>query len=84
MEDEQIKSILNDEKALIAGVDEVGRGCLCGSVVASAVVLPVQEIDQLWELGVKDSKKLSAKKRTHLCAQIKQSVTAWQIAGSGQ
>ncbi|WP_438492118.1 ribonuclease HII [Paenibacillus sp. IHBB 3054] len=43
----------------IAGVDEVGRGCLFGDVVAAAVILPEGLIIE----GVDDSKKLSAKKR---------------------
>lgn len=43
----------------IAGVDEVGRGCLFGDVVAAAVILPEGLIID----GVDDSKKLSAKKR---------------------
>ena len=43
----------------VAGVDEAGRGPLAGPVVAAAVVLP-QEID-LQE--IKDSKKLTAKRR---------------------
>lgn len=43
----------------IAGVDEVGRGCLFGDVVAAAVILPEGLIID----GVNDSKKLTAKKR---------------------
>lgn len=43
----------------IACIDEVGRGCLAGSVVACAVIMPK---DLLIE-GVNDSKKLTAKKR---------------------
>lgn len=47
---------------MIAGVDEVGRGCLFGDVVAAAVIMPqhviLEEID--------DSKKLSEKKREEL------------------
>lgn len=46
----------------IAGIDEVGRGCLFGDVVASAVILPQQLVLQ----DVNDSKKLSAKKRDQL------------------
>ena len=46
----------------IAGVDEVGRGPLAGSVVAAAVVLP-EDFDVI---GVDDSKKLSEKKREQL------------------
>lgn len=50
----------------VAGVDEVGRGPLAGSVVAAAVVLP----DQHGIEGLADSKKLSEKKRERLYAQI--------------
>ncbi|MEK5475825.1 ribonuclease HII [Paenibacillus sp. FSL R5-0407] len=46
----------------IAGIDEVGRGCLFGDVVASAVILPQGLILE----DVNDSKKLSAKKREQL------------------
>jgi ribonuclease HII len=46
----------------IAGVDEVGRGCLFGDVVAAAVILPEGLIID----GVDDSKKLTAKKRDSL------------------
>jgi len=47
---------------MIVGVDEVGRGCLFGSVVAAAVILPNDF--HLPELT--DSKKLSSKKRVEL------------------
>ncbi|MNH92141.1 Ribonuclease HII [compost metagenome] len=50
----------------IAGIDEVGRGCLFGDVVAAAVILPQ---DILIE-GVTDSKKLSEKKREMLYETI--------------
>jgi ribonuclease HII len=54
--------------SFIAGIDEVGRGPLCGPVVASAVIFPKNtKID-----GVNDSKKLSAKKRDLLFDIIKQ------------
>ncbi len=46
----------------IACIDEVGRGCLAGDVVACAVIMPKDLIIE----GVKDSKKLSAKKREEL------------------
>jgi ribonuclease HII len=65
---------------LIAGVDEVGRGALFGSVVAAAVVLPYQAIPQLIKLGVKDSKQLSPKKRHELIKPIKTVVTNWCIS----
>ena len=69
-----------DRDILVAGIDEVGRGALLGSVVAAAVVLPLSAIPQLQQIGVKDSKKLSAKKRESLIEPIKQIVTHWQIA----
>lgn len=50
----------------IACIDEVGRGCLAGDVVACAIIMPKGiKIE-----GVKDSKKLSAKKRDMLYEQI--------------
>lgn len=59
----------------IAGVDEVGRGPLVGDVVTAAVILdPDNPIE-----GLKDSKKLSEKKRALLSAQIKEKATAWSI-----
>ncbi len=60
----------------IAGVDEVGRGPLVGDVVTAAVILdPDNPIE-----GLKDSKKLSEKKREILSEEIKEKATAWSIA----
>ena len=54
--------VLFPEYKTICGVDEAGRGCLCGNVCAAAVILPPNiEIE-----GVTDSKKLSPKKREEL------------------
>ena len=50
----------------IAGVDEVGRGCLAGPVIAAAVVLKTNIP------GLADSKKLSKKKREELSSTIMQ------------
>jgi len=52
----------------IAGVDEVGRGCLAGPVFAAAVILN-NGIDTK---DIKDSKKISFNKRIELCEYIKQ------------
>lgn len=61
---------------LIAGVDEAGRGPLCGEVVAAAVVLdPLNPIP-----GLADSKKLSEQKREALFPLIKERAIAWSIA----
>ncbi len=55
-------------KMVVVGVDEAGRGCLVGSVVAGAVILP----DDFYLSGLNDSKKLSEKKRESLYTQITQ------------
>ena len=67
---------------LVAGVDEVGRGALFGDVVAAAVILPRAAIASLAQLGVRDSKKLSPKRRQQLAIEIKSSALAWQIASA--
>jgi ribonuclease HII len=59
-----------------AGVDEVGRGCLAGPVVAAAVILPVSFTDS--ELN--DSKKLTAKQRQKISLKIKEEALAWAVA----
>lgn len=51
----------------VVGVDEVGRGCLAGPVVAAAVMLPV---DCVPFPEVRDSKQLSPRQRSRLFAQI--------------
>jgi ribonuclease HII len=61
--------------AAVAGVDEVGRGCLFGDVVAAAVILPERFVLD----GVNDSKKLSAKKREQLYEQIVEAAVAWSV-----
>ena len=55
---------------LVAGVDEVGRGCLFGPVVAAAILLPFSQVEQLGSLGVKDSKLLSPKRRTAIAGEL--------------
>jgi ribonuclease HII len=66
---------MNDIKTA-AGVDEAGRGPLAGEVYAAAVILnPDDPID-----GLRDSKKLSPKRRLDLCIQIKQRSLAWSIS----
>lgn len=60
----------------IAGVDEVGRGCLFGDVVAAAVILPVGLVLE----EVNDSKQISEKKRDRLYDQILEEAIAWSVA----
>ena len=54
-------------KLIIAGVDEVGRGCLAGPVVSAAVILK-QGINMSL---LKDSKKISFKRREKIAEHIK-------------
>jgi ribonuclease HII len=54
--------IKNGLNRIVCGVDEAGRGTLAGPVVASAVILPIKHNIN----GLKDSKKLSSKKRENL------------------
>ncbi|MFD3002530.1 ribonuclease HII [Pontibacter toksunensis] len=58
-----------------AGVDEVGRGCLAGPVVAAAVILPVHYRHPL----LNDSKKLSKKQREDLRKDVLADAVAWAI-----
>ncbi len=60
----------------IAGVDEVGRGCIAGPVVCAAVILPPGCLIG----GVNDSKKLSANRRSKLAVEIKKKALAWALA----
>ena len=66
------KQILRSGFNLIAGVDEVGRGTLAGPVVAGVAIIDINDnIEQeLINLGVNDSKALTAKKRTDLYNQL--------------
>lgn len=61
----------------IAGVDEVGRGCLAGAVVAAAVIL---DFSKPLPEGLNDSKKLSAKRRERINEEIRQNALAFSIA----
>jgi ribonuclease HII len=61
--------------ALLAGVDEAGRGPLAGPVVAAAVIL-----DAAYPIaGLADSKTLSAARREELAGQIRLRATAWAL-----
>jgi len=67
---------------LIAGVDEVGRGCLAGPVVVAGVIfssqmraaLPSKELEE-----IRDSKQIRAEKREELSEWIKKNAMAFQI-----
>ena len=63
---------------LVCGVDEAGRGPLCGPVVAAAVILPCG----LYIDGLNDSKKLTEKKREKLYDIICESAIAYSVMQS--
>ena len=62
--------------AVVCGVDEAGRGPLCGPVCAAACILP----DGLFIEGLNDSKKLTEKKREKLFYVITKEAVAYSIA----
>jgi ribonuclease HII len=55
---------------LVAGVDEAGRGCVVGPLVVAGIAVKSENLQLLTELGVKDSKLLTAKKRENLYPEI--------------
>ena len=61
---------------IICGVDEVGRGPLCGDVYAAACILPRGLVIE----GLNDSKKLSEKKREAIYEEIKANAIAYAVA----
>lgn len=69
------KAALADGFKCVCGIDEAGRGPLCGPVCAAAVILPVDcEIE-----GINDSKKLSEKKREALYDVITEKAIAYSV-----
>ena len=62
----------------ICGVDEAGRGPLCGPVTAAAVILP----DGIFIEGLNDSKKLTEAKREKLFDIITSEAIAWSVASA--
>ena len=60
---------------LIAGIDEVGRGCIAGPVIAAVVILDKSRPIQ----GLADSKKLSSRHRQTLSAEIQTLALDWSI-----
>jgi ribonuclease HII len=70
-----LKSFYNKE-AIEAGLDEVGRGCLAGPVVAAAVILPLDYHHSF----LNDSKQLSKMQRQLLENEIRREAIAWAIA----
>ena len=66
----------------IAGIDEAGRGALAGPVVAAAVIVPMNATYEGVWADVRDSKLLSAEKRSCLFAAVKVEALAWGIGSA--
>lgn len=65
---------------LVCGVDEAGRGSMLGPLVVAAITIDKSKIETLSKIGVKDSKKLSAKARESLYKQIIKLVDDYAIS----
>lgn len=75
-----IEETLHDlGRARVAGVDEAGRGCLAGPVVAASVLVEPGRLVP----GVDDSKRLSATKRERLAEAIREAHPVWAVAAVG-
>lgn len=64
---------------LILGIDEAGRGCLIGSMIICGVLFDDNKYKYLEEIGVKDSKKLSPRRRTELCKLIVENCVKYKV-----
>lgn len=69
-------ALLAQGYSFIAGLDEAGRGCLAGPVVAAAVILPLQEDCTSLFAGTRDSKQLTARERARLYEIVMQHALA--------
>ncbi len=73
----------SNDNLLEAGIDEAGRGCLWGPLVAAAIVWPAEETwtEEIRVLStqVRDSKKLSAKRRATMEGAIKEAAIGWGL-----
>ncbi len=69
------KSLWSQNYKRIMGLDEVGRGCLSGPVVAAGVILPpIMELSEYM-----DSKKINEKERVRLAQKVKDEALFWTV-----
>lgn len=76
---EEEMALFNQGYSFIAGLDEAGRGCLAGPVVAAAVILPLNEEISTCLEGVRDSKQMTALARQRLFSVISQHALAVSV-----
>ena len=67
------------DSMLLAGVDEAGRGCVIGPLVVAGILVKAENLPGLLELGVKDSKLLTPKKREALLPEILRLTESYHI-----
>jgi ribonuclease HII len=78
-----LKPRFKEDTRVEAGIDEAGRGCLWGPLVAAAVIWPSESSwsEEVRTISgqIRDSKKLSAKRRKVLEQQIQEHAVAWSV-----
>jgi ribonuclease HII len=70
---------LKNDKLIICGIDEAGRGPAFGPMIICGVCFYKDQVEILKNIGVKDSKKLSSKKRKELAVIIKQKAISFKV-----
>lgn len=78
-----LKPRFKEDTKVEAGIDEAGRGCLWGPLIAAAVIWPSESSwsEEVRTISgqIRDSKKLSAKRRKILEQQIQEHAVAWSV-----
>jgi len=64
---------------LIAGVDDAGRGCVIGPLVIAGILMNEEDLPKLAQLGVKDSKVLSPRRRETLAVEIERIAKKYSV-----
>ncbi len=74
-----MNSLEKKSDELICGIDEAGRGPVLGPMIICGVCMLNSNLDYLKEIGAKDSKKLSAKRRKELASLIKENCHSYKV-----
>lgn len=73
------QALWSQNKLVVAGIDEAGRGALAGPIVAAMVILPVNVSIEKTLYGVKDSKVMRPSQRDEWVDQIKEHANFWAV-----
>ena len=71
--------INNEENSLILGIDDAGRGPLIGPMALAGCLIPKSLEKEFKEMGVRDSKTLTDKKREYLAEEIRKKVISYHV-----